>query len=238
MKKAVIIGVGAEQGLGAQLAKRFASEGLHVFVASRTQSRIDALTVEIEQAGGIATAVCADATNEEQVIKLFEKAGSGLHLAIYNTGNNFPGQIIDMESDYFEKSWKSCCFGGFLFGREAVRRMVPSGNGTLLFTGASASLRGRANFGAFNSAKAGLRTLAQAMAKEYSPRGIHVGHVVIDGAIAGDKIMRHLPELAKKLGEDGMIKIEGIVDGYEYLYNQSPQSWTFELDLRTYIEKW
>ena len=238
MKKAVIIGVGAEQGLGAQLAKRFASEGLHVFVASRTQSRIDALTVEIEQAGGIATAVCADATNEEQVIKLFEKAGSGLHLAIYNTGNNFPGQIIDMESDYFEKSWKSCCFGGFLFGREAVRRMVPSGNGTLLFTGASASLRGRANFGAFNSAKAGLRTLAQAMAKEYGPRGIHVGHVVIDGAIAGDKIMRHLPELAKKLGEDGMIKIEGIVDGYEYLYNQSPQSWTFELDLRTYIEKW
>ncbi|MCH2269631.1 MAG: SDR family NAD(P)-dependent oxidoreductase [SAR324 cluster bacterium] len=238
MKKAVIIGVGAEQGLGAQLAKRFASEGLHVFVASRTQSRIDALTVEIEQAGGIATAVCADATNEEQVIKLFEKAGSGLHLAIYNTGNNFPGQIIDMESDYFEKSWKSCCFGGFLFGREAVRRMVPSGNGTLLFTGASASLRGRANFGAFNSAKAGLRTLAQAMAKEYGPRGIHVGHVVIDGAIAGDKIMRHLPELAKKLGEDGMIKIEGIVDGYEYLYNQSPQAWTFELDLRTYIEKW
>ena len=238
MKKAVIIGVGAEQGLGAQLAKRFASEGLHVFVASRTQSRIDALTVEIEQAGGIATAVCADATNEEQVIKLFEKAGSGLRLAIYNTGNNFPGQIIDMESDYFEKSWKSCCFGGFLFGREAVRRMVPSGNGTLLFTGASASLRGRANFGAFNSAKAGLRTLAQAMAKEYGPRGIHVGHVVIDGAIAGDKIMRHLPELAKKLGEDGMIKIEGIVDGYEYLYNQSPQSWTFELDLRTYIEKW
>ncbi|HIN49068.1 MAG TPA: SDR family NAD(P)-dependent oxidoreductase [Deltaproteobacteria bacterium] len=238
MKKAVIIGVGAEQGLGAQLAKRFASEGLHVFVASRTQSRIDALTVEIEQAGGIATAVCADATNEEQVIKLFEKAGSGLRLAIYNTGNNFPGQIIDMESDYFEKSWKSCCFGGFLFGREAVRRMVPSGNGTLLFTGASASLRGRANFGAFNSAKAGLRTLAQAMAKEYGPRGIHVGHVVIDGAIAGDKIMRHLPELAKKLGEDGMIKIEGIVDGYEYLYNQSPQAWTFELDLRTYIEKW
>ena len=238
MKKAVIIGVGTEQGLGAQLAKRFASEGLHVFVASRTQSRLDALTVEIEQAGGKATAVCTDATNEEQVIKLFEKAGSGLHLAIYNTGNNYPGQIIEMDAEYFEKSWKSCCFGGFLFGREAVRRMVPSGNGTLLFTGASASLRGRANYGAFNSAKAGLRTLAQAMAKEYGPKGIHVGHVVIDGAIAGEKIKRHLPELAKKLGEDGMIKIEGIVDGYEYLYNQSPQAWTFELDLRTYIEKW
>jgi len=238
VKKAVIMGVGAEQGLGSQLAKRIASEGLHVFVASRTQSRLDALTVEIEQARGKATAVCADATNEEQVIKLFEKAGSGLDLAIYNTGNNYPGQIMDMDSEYFLKSWKSCCFGGFLFGREAVRSMVPSGKGTLLFTGASASLRGRANFGAFNSAKAGLRTLAQAMAKEYGPKGIHVGHVIIDGAIAGDKIMYHLPELAKKLGEDGMIKIEGIVDGYVYLYNQLPQAWTFELDLRTSIEKW
>ena len=238
MKKAVIIGVGTEQGLGAQLAKRFASEGLHVFVASRTQSRLDALTVEIEQAGGKATAVCADATIEEQVIKLFEKAGSGLDLAIYNTGNNYPGQIIDMDAEYFKKSWKSCCFGGFLFGREAVRHMVKSGRGTLLFTGASASLRGRANFGAFNSAKAGLRTLAQAMAKEYGPKGIHVGHVVIDGAIAGDKIMRHLPELAKKLGEDGMINLEGIVESYVHLYRQSAGAWTFELDLRTSIEKW
>ena len=238
MKKAIIIGVGAEQGLGAQLAKRFASEGMHVFIASRTQSRLDVLTVEIEQAGGKATAVCADSTNEEQVIQLFEKAGSGLNLAIYNTGNNYPGQIIDMDAEYFLKSWQSCCFGGFLFGREAVRRMVPSGKGSLLFTGASASLRGRANFGAFNSAKAGLRTLAQAMAKEYGAQGIHVGHLIIDGAIAGEKIKRHLPELAEKLGEDGMIKIEGIVDSYVHLYHQSPQSWTFELDLRTSIEKW
>lgn len=238
MKKAIIMGVGAEQGLGAQLAKRFASEGMHVFIASRTQSRLDVLTVEIEQAGGKATAVCADSTNEEQVIQLFEKAGSGLNLAIYNTGNNYPGQIIDMDAEYFLKSWQSCCFGGFLFGREAVRRMVPSGKGSLLFTGASASLRGRANFGAFNSAKAGLRTLAQAMAKEYGAQGIHVGHLIIDGAIAGEKIKRHLPELAEKLGEDGMIKIEGIVDSYVHLYHQSPQSWTFELDLRTSIEKW
>ena len=238
VKKAVIMGVGAEQGLGSQLAKRIASEGLHVFVASRTQSRLDALTVEIEQAGGKATAVCADATNEEQVIKLFEKAGSQLDLAIYNTGNNYPGQIIDIDSEYFLKSWKSCCFGGFLFGRQAVRHMVKSGRGTLLFTGASASLRGRANFGAFNSAKAGLRTLAQAMAKEYGPKGIHVGHVVIDGAIAGDKIMRYLPELTKKLGEDGMINLEGIVESYVHLYRQSTGAWTFELDLRTSIEKW
>ena len=169
MKKAVIIGVGAEQGLGFQLAKRFASEGLHVFIAGRTLSRVQERASEIEQAGGEATAICADASDEEQVIELFQKAGSDLSLAVYNAGNNFPGQIIEMDAAYFENSWKSCCYGGFLFGREALRCMVPTGEGTLLFTGASASLRGRPNFGAFNSAKAGLRTLAQAMAKEYGP---------------------------------------------------------------------
>ena len=238
MKKAVIIGVGAEQGLGSKLAKRFASEGLHVFIAGRTLSRVQERASEIEQAGGEATAICADASDEEQVIELFQKAGSDLSLAVFNAGNNFPGQIIDMDAAYFENSWESCCYGGFLFGREALRCMVPTGEGTLLFTGASASLRGRPNFGAFNSAKAGLRTLAQAMAKEYGPQGIHVGHVVVDGAIAGDKIMNRIPNFAEKLNEGRMINLEGIVDGYVFLYKQSAQAWTFELDLRTSKEKW
>ena len=238
MKKAVIIGVGVEQGLGSQLAKRFASEGLHVFIAGRTLSRVQERASEIEQAGGEATAICADASDEEQVVELFQKAGSELSLAVYNAGNNFPGQIIDMDADYFENSWKSCCYGGFLFGREALRCMVPTGEGTLLFTGASASLRGRSNFGAFNSAKAGLRTLAQAMAKEYGPQGIHVGHVVVDGAIAGEKIMSRIPNFSEKLDEGRLINLEGIVDGYVFLYKQSAQAWTFELDLRTSNEKW
>ena len=238
MKKAVIIGVGAEQGLGSQLAKRFASEGLHVFIAGRTLSRVQERAREIEQAGGEATAICADASDEEQVIELFQKAGSELCLAVYNAGNNFPGQIIDMDAAYFENSWKSCCYGGFLFGREALRCMVPNGEGTLLFTGASASLRGRPNFGAFNSAKAGLRTLAQAMAKEYGPQGIHVGHVVVDGAIAGEKIMTRIPNFAEKLEEGRLINLEGIVNGYIFLYKQSAQAWTFELDLRTSKERW
>ena len=238
MKKAVIIGVGAEQGLGSQLAKRFASEGLHVFIAGRTLSRVQERASEIEQAGGEATAVCADASDEEHGIELFQKIGRDLSLAVYNAGNNFPGQIIDMDAAYFENSWKSCCYGGFLFGREALRCMVPTGEGTLLFTGASASLRGRPNFGAFNSAKAGLRTLAQAMAKEYGPQGIHVGHVVIDGAIAGEKIMNRIPNFAEKLDEGRLINLEGIVNGYIFLYKQSAQAWTFELDLRTSKERW
>jgi NAD(P)-dependent dehydrogenase (short-subunit alcohol dehydrogenase family) len=116
--------------------------------------------------------------------------------------------------------------------------MLPNGRGTLLFTGASASLRGRPNFGAFASAKGALRNLAQAMAKEYGPERIHVGHVVIDGAIGGDKIVRGLPEYAKQLGEEGLIDLEGIVDAYQYLYQQPRTAWSFEVDLRTSREKW
>ena len=238
MKKAIIIGVGAEQGLGSRLAKRFASEGLHIFVAGRTLSRLKERAREIEKAGGKVTAVCADASDEKQVIELFKEAGNELTLAIYNAGNNFPGQIIEMDAEYFENSWKSCCYGGFLFGREALRWMVPNGEGTLLFTGASASLRGRPNFGAFNSAKADLRILAQAMAKEYGPQFIHVGHIVVDGTIAGEKIMNKIPNFAEKIDEGQLLNLEGIVDGYVFLYKQDKQAWTFELDLRTSKEKW
>ena len=238
MKKAIILGVGPMQGLGAQLALRFAGEGLHVFVASRTLSRLDSLVSDIEKEGGKATAICTDATSEDQVAALFAKAGERLDLAVYNAGNNYPGRVMDMDSDYFEKSWRVCCYGGFLFGREAVRRFVPSGRGTLLFTGASASLRGRASYGTFNSAKGGQRNLAQAISKEYGPEVVHVGHVVIDGVIGGDKIMRRRPDIAEKLGDEGMISLDGIVDGYVYLYGQPPRAWTFELDMRTSRENW
>ncbi|MBK80445.1 MAG: glucose 1-dehydrogenase [Gammaproteobacteria bacterium] len=237
-KRAIIMGVGPEQGLGARLARRFAGEGLHVIVAGRTGESLETLVEGIRGDGGAATSVVADATREEDVLQLFDVAGDDLALAIYNAGNNTPGRIADMEAGYFEKAWRVGCFGGFLFGREAVRRMVPRGGGTLLFTGASASLRGRAGFGAFNAAKAGLRTLAQAMAKEYAADGVHVGHVVIDGAIGGDKIREAVPEYAEKLGEEGLIDLDGIVDGYLFLYRQPRRAWTFELDVRTSKERW
>ncbi|MFU8817228.1 MAG: SDR family NAD(P)-dependent oxidoreductase [Pseudomonadales bacterium] len=238
MKKAIIIGVGPLEGLGAQLCLRFATEGLHVILAGRTGEQLEALVKTIRDAGGTATSVVADATREEDVLQLFDVAGDELDLAIYNAGNNTPGRIVDMDAAYFEKAWRVGCYGGFLFGREAVRRMLPNGSGTLLFTGASASLRGRANFGAFNAAKGALRNLAQAMAKEYGREGIHVGHVVIDGAIGGDKIRQAVPEYAEKLGEQGLISLDGIVDGYAYLYHQQPRAWTFELDVRTSQERW
>ena len=239
-KRAVIIGVGPEAGLGARLCERFASLGLHVFVAGRTQAQIDRVARTIAVNGGSATAIVTDTTDEKAVIALFDAAevGGPIDLAIYNAGNNTPGKIVDMTADYFERAWRVGCFGGFLFGREAVKRMLPQKRGTLLFTGASASLRGRANFGAFNSSKGALRNLAQAMAKEYGADYIHVGHVVIDGAIGGEKIIKGLPQYAERLGEEGMINLDGIVDAYQYLYKQPRTAWTFEADVRTSQEKW
>ena len=236
MKTAVVIGVGPDRGLGAQLCKRFAADGLKVIVAGRTKSVIEAVAVNITSSGGEAIPVVADATKEADIVALFDRAGAELDLAIYNAGNNTPGRIAEMEGDYFERSWRVACFGGFLFGREAVRRMVPKRAGTILFTGASASLRGRAGFGAFNSAKAGLRALAQAIAKEYAPDGIHVGHVVVDGAIAGEKIFQRFPDAAGR--EESLVSIEGIVDAFAFLHRQPPRAWSFEVDVRTNKEKW
>ncbi|MBV9559138.1 MAG: SDR family NAD(P)-dependent oxidoreductase [Bradyrhizobium sp.] len=236
MKTAIVIGVGPDRGLGASLCKRFAADGMKVIIAGRTQAAIEAVVEDVVRAGGRAVAVVADATSESDIARLFDAAGGELDLAIYNAGNNTPGRIIDMDAGYFEQSWRVVCFGGFLFGREAVRRMLPNRSGTLLFTGASASLRGRPGYGAFNSAKAGLRVLAQAMAKEYAEDGIHVGHVVVDGAIAGDKILRRFPDAASR--EESLISIEAIVDGFVFLHRQPPRGWSFELDVRTSRERW
>ena len=221
------------------MCRRFAGLGLHVFVAGRTREKLEKVVSMIEADGNRASAYVADAANEADVIRLFDAAAAAgpLSVGIYNAGNNTPGRIVDMEASYFENSWRTGCFGGFLFAREAVKRMRGSG-GTLLFTGASASLRGRAGFGAFNSAKGALRNLAQALAKECGPENIHVGHVIVDGAINGEKIRTRWPDYAEKLGDEGMISIEGIVDAYEYLYKQHATAWTFEVDLRTSIENW
>jgi len=231
MKKALVIGVGAERGLGASISERFAREGMHVFVSGRTAQSLEEVVRQIRANGGTATAVVTDATREADVQALFDQ------VAVYNAGNNTPGGLLTMEADYFEQAWRVCCFGGFLFGGEAARRMLPRG-GTLLFTGASASLRGRAGFAAFNSAKAALRNMAQAMAKELGPQGLHVGHVVVDGGIDGDKLRKGRPEIVQKMGEERLIDLDGLADAYWFLHQQPPRAWTFELDLRSKIEPW
>ncbi|MEE9254832.1 MAG: SDR family NAD(P)-dependent oxidoreductase [Pseudomonadales bacterium] len=238
--KAVVIGVGPERGLGGALCKRFAAEGLHVFVAGRTAKSLELLAAAIRELGGEATAVVADTTDEAAVVALFDQvveATGEIALAVYNAGNNTPGRIVDMDTEYVERAWRVGCFGGFLFGREAVKRMLPRG-GTLIFTGASASLRGRAGFGAFSAAKGALRNLAQAMAKEYGEEGLHVAHVVIDGGIAGDKIINRFPDMVKARGEGGLINLEGLAAAYWFLHQQPRDGWSFEVDLRTSKENW
>lgn len=239
-RKALIIGVGAGKGLGASVSARFAREGFHVFVAGRTAQSLELVAQRIRSAGGAATAIVADATREADVRSLFDQvcaAEGNLEVAVYNVGNNTPGAVTEMEADYFENAWRVCCFGGFLFGREAARRMLPRG-GTLLFTGASASLRGRAGFAAFNSAKAALRNMAQAMAKELGPKGLHVAHVVVDGGIDGDKLRQRRPEVIQQMGEARLVDLDGLADAYWFLHQQPPRAWTFELDLRSKIEPW
>ena len=237
MKTAVVLGVGPLDGLGSQLCQRF-GQTHHVLIGGRTAQKIELTAKEIEKNGGSATAVVTDATNEADVNALIEQAGDQLDVAIYNAGNNMPGKIAEMTTQYFEDAWRIGCLGGFMFGRAAVKTFLKSGGGTLLFTGASASLRGRAGFGAFNSAKSGLRIMAMAMAKEYAADNIHVGHVVIDGPIGGEKIKTRFPDRAAQLGEAGMISIQGLVDAYQFLYNQPANAWTFEVDMRTSKENW
>jgi NAD(P)-dependent dehydrogenase (short-subunit alcohol dehydrogenase family) len=239
-QRAIVVGVGPAAGLGGALCERLAREGLHVFVAGRSAEKVEKVADSIRAGGGRATAVAVDTTREEEVIALFERAakeGDGsLDLVVYNAGNAAMGELHDMEADYFESVWRVGCFGGFLVGREAVRRMLPGGRGTVLFTGATASLRGKATTTAFAAAKAGLRSLAQSMARAYGARGIHVAHVVVDGGIAGEKILRGLPQFAEAMGVDGLVGLEGLADAYWFLYRQPRSAWTHELDLRTFKE--
>jgi NAD(P)-dependent dehydrogenase (short-subunit alcohol dehydrogenase family) len=244
MKKssATVIGVGAERGLGAARCRRFAAEGYHLLVAGRSPDKIEQVVRTITAAGGSAEAVATDATREADVVRLFDKAmapGGGIEpvdLVVFNAGNNQRIDFRDLSAAQFEEFWRIGCFGGFLVGREAARRLVPLGRGTLVFTGASASLRGKPGYAQFASAKAGLRMIAQTMAREYGPLGLHVAHTVIDGGIAGERLLSRRPQLAVERGEEGLFGIDAIADAYWLLHRQKRSAWTQELDLRPFKE--
>jgi len=240
MQTAIVLGVGASQGLGGALGRRFAREGLHVFLAGRTAAKLEAVAAELRAAGGHATAVVADATQAGDIARLFDTAeagGGAPALAVYNAGNNRFRPLLEMDDAFFEELWRLCCFGGFLFGREAARRMLPAGGGSLFFTGATASIRARPPFTAFASAKAALRAVAHGMAREFGPQGLHVGHVIIDGMIDGDQLNQRFPELRARMGDDGMLDVDAIADAFWALHVQQRSAWTLELDLRPYKEK-
>ena len=233
---AIVVGVGAEEGLGAALCRRFARGGLHVIVGGRTQVRLDAVVATIRAAGGVATAAPSDTTREEDVKGLFDLAerltGRVPAVVAYNAGNNAFVDFRETTAAFFEDMWRVGCFGGFLVGREAARRMVPVGKGSVFFTGASGSMRGRPGFVHFAAAKAGLRMIAQAMAREFGPQGIHVAHVIIDGGINGERLKTYIPQFVAAKGEDGLLDIDAIAETYWHIHTQHPTAWTHEVDLR------
>ncbi len=239
--RALVVGVGAERGLGAALCRRFAREGLHVIGVGRTPERLAKTVAGIAAEGGSAEAIAADATRETDVIALFDKvladaAGAPLDLVVFNAGINKAQDFRTLAAEDFEKFWRIGCFAGFLVGREAARRLVPQGHGTIIFTGASGSLRGRPKFAAFAAAKAGLRALAQAMAREFGPAGLHVAHVVVDGGIDGDWLKTAFPQMHADKGSDGLLDPDAIAEAYWQIHRQPNSAWTHELDLRPYKE--
>ncbi len=235
--KAVVVGVGPYAGLGAALCRRFAAEGHHVLVASRTAEQIEAIASGIRAKGGRATAVQTDATVEDDVVRLFDMAMADddtgpADLVAFNAGNNARGDLDSMSMAFFEDVWRSRCLSGFLVGREASRRFGALGRGTVIFTGATASLRSRPPFTAFASAKAALRAIAQSLARDLGPKGVHVAHVIIDGGINGERLRSRAPDIVERLGEDGLLDPDAIADAYWHLHSQARTAWTFELDLR------
>jgi NAD(P)-dependent dehydrogenase (short-subunit alcohol dehydrogenase family) len=212
---------------------------LHVVVAGRTAAKVERVAEEISASGGSAEAVVGDAAIEDNAMRFVETAETKgpLALVLQNSGNNRQDPFLELAAADFEAIWREHCMAGFLTGRESARRMVPRGRGTILFTGASGSLRGSPLYAAFAAAKAGLRAVSQSMARELAPKGIHVAHVIIDGGISGYRLKSRFPDAEKKRGPDGLLSIDAIAECYWQLHLQHRSAWTLEQDLRPWTEK-
>ncbi len=237
----VILGAGAPDGVGGALARKFAKNGLNVIVSGRTQEKLNATTKEIEADGGSAEGCVADVTSEADLDALFKRVEDRqepLAAVLFNAGRNLPVPFEDLTPAMFEEFWRIGCYGAFLTAKKAMPILKQQGQGSMLFTGASASLRGRPGFGHFAATKAALRNLVQALAREYGPQGIHVAHVVIDGIINGDIVRGRYGEYLESLGEDGSLAPDAIAQAFWALHTQHRSAWTHELDLRPFNEKW
>jgi NAD(P)-dependent dehydrogenase (short-subunit alcohol dehydrogenase family) len=233
-----IVGVGASAGLGAAIARRFARGGHNVVITGRNAERIRAVASEVITAGGRAHALPGDVSSPQDISRLATEvqALGALQVAVFNAGNAVRGSLLDLTPEQFEATWRGSTYAGFIFARAAVPLLLGSGGGTLLFTGATASIRGRGPFIGFASAKAGLRSIAQSLAREYGPRGIHVAHVVIDGVINGEKARSNAPQLVASAGADELLDPDAMAESYWQLHQQHRSAWTHELDLRPFKE--
>ena len=244
-RPATVAVIGAGDYIGAAIARRFAREGYTVFAGRRTAEKLAPLVAAIEADGGHVRARGLDARKEDDVTAFIQEASAHapLEVCIFNVGANVYFPILETTERVFRKVWEMACYAGFLAGREAARAMLPHGRGSIFFTGATASMRGAAGFAAFAAAKAGLRAVAQSMARELGPQNIHVAHLVIDAgvdtAFVRDRIKAAQGEDAlAALAPDQLMRPESIADAYWQLHGQSRDAWTFELDLRPASERW
>ncbi len=234
MEKEVAVVVGAGPGLGWALVKRFADAGMHTVAVARQPAKLEAL-LQTEPRSNVRLRAC-DATQPSAVATLFDdidKEFGHPTVVVFNAGTYEPGGILDISAEAFERCWRVGCYGGFLVGQAAARVMVPVGNGTIIFTGATASLRGGAGFANLAVPKFGLRALAQSMARELGSKGVHVAHVIIDGQIASDRNAH----LAAQRGSASLLPPDAIAETYYDLHRQPRGAWTHELDLRPWVEK-
>ncbi|UVM59687.1 SDR family oxidoreductase [Pseudomonas sp. B21-010] len=239
--KKVVLVVGAGDATGGAIARRFAQEGFVACVTRRSADKLAPLVDGIRAQGGEAHGFACDARKEDDVIALIEQIENQIgpiEAFVFNIGANVPCSILEETARKYFKIWEMACFSGFLNAREVAKRMVKRQRGTILFTGATAGLRGASGFAAFAGAKHGVRALAQSMARELGPLNIHVAHVVVDGAIDTDFIRDNFPEKYATKDQDGILNPEHIADNYWYLHSQPRDAWTFELDLRPWSERW
>jgi NAD(P)-dependent dehydrogenase (short-subunit alcohol dehydrogenase family) len=241
MARRSIIVVGAGDALGGAIARRFAREDYAAVIVRRHADQLEPLAAQIREAGGEAHPFGVDARQEDQMVALFDQVEAEIapvEVCVFNIGANVRFPIAETTSRVFLKVWEMACFSGFLAGREAARRMTPRGQGTILFTGATASVRGRDGFAAFAAAKHGLRAVAQSMARELGPKGVHVAHTIIDGAIDTAWIAENFPDRYALKEQGGILNPEHIAQAYWTLHVQPRDAWTHELDLRPWMEAW
>jgi len=235
----LILGVGAPQGLGAATARVFAAAGHPVVIAGRSEGKLRQAAESIAAVGPAPRVELGDVTKAADVARFVEAAESvaPLQVAVQNAGGNAPAPFLKVAPEVFEEHWRAHAFAGFLLGQAVLPKMLARKAGTVIFTGATGSLRGSANFSPFAAAKAALRMVAQSLAREFGPQGIHVAHVVIDGVIEGDRALTNIPGIRDRFGEDGMLHPDKIAEMYLVLHRQHRSAWTHELDVRPWSEK-
>lgn len=244
-QKGAVLLVGAGDAIGGAVARRFAEGGYKVCIARRDGEKSKALADELAAKGFFLRPFSVDARKEEEVQKLFasvEKDVGPIEVCLFNAGANVAKPLVETTDKLFFKAWELACYAGFLVGREAARLMISHGRGTILFTGATASVRGGKNFAAFSSAKFGLRAVAQAMARELGPKNIHVAHLLLDAAVDSEAIHQRMKAAtgidAADITPDSLTKTSSIADVYWFLHHQSKDGWSHEIDLRPSMETW